>query len=62
LEKVLIILVENELVKDRRFKTDNGCIIDTKVNEDLDGLIQCNNCGNVWDGNAQCLCYDSDYD
>lgn len=22
-----------------------------------DGCIQCNNCGNIWDGNAQCNCY-----
>lgn len=20
-------------------------------------LIECNNCGNVWDGNAQCYCF-----
>lgn len=28
--------------------------------EDIDNnkrLIQCNNCGNRWDGNAQCNCY-----
>tara|TARA_Y100000589_G_C26822049_1_gene494281 strand:- start:192 stop:566 length:375 start_codon:yes stop_codon:yes gene_type:complete len=26
-----------------------------------DGMISCSNCGNVWDGNAQCICYLDDY-
>ena len=27
------------------------------LNDNLpEGLISCNNCGNVWDGNAQCMC------
>lgn len=21
------------------------------------GLVQCDNCGNIWDGNAQCNCW-----
>ena len=34
----------------------NGKIIykPVKVEEEY---IQCSNCGNVWDGNAQCTCY-----
>ena len=33
----------------------NGKII-YKPNDLPYDLIQCNECGNIWDGNAQCLC------
>ena len=26
----------------------------------MDELVTCEYCGNVWDGNAQCNCYESD--
>ena len=29
-----------------------------QIDEDC---IQCSNCGNVWDGNAQCTCYLNDF-
>ena len=26
-----------------------------KINSEI--LYECNNCGNIWDGNAQCTCW-----
>lgn len=40
-------------------------IIDDNINytPDIpDDMIQCDNCGNIWDGNAQCNCYYSSDD
>lgn len=34
----------------------NGKIIYKPTNLPYD-LIQCSDCGNIWDGNAQCTCY-----
>ncbi len=30
---------------------------------EVDGelMMQCDNCGNIWDGNAQCNCWQWDY-
>jgi hypothetical protein len=47
----------NELNKHERFTVlRNGKIIYKPYEFDED-LIQCSNCGNVWDGYAQCTCY-----
>jgi hypothetical protein len=52
-----------ELSNDDKFRVVNKVIYDNNEHYDVpDDLIQCNNCGNVWDGFAQCLCYDSDYE
>mgnify|MGYP003985858421 FL=1 len=52
-----------ETKKMDRFKTLRGDkFIDTIKEEPIpDGLFRCDNCGNVWDGNAQCDCFLYDY-
>ena len=36
--------------------------IDTIIEDPIPkGLIRCDNCGNIWDGNAQCTCLLYDY-
>ncbi len=52
-----------ETKKMDRFKTLRGDkFIDTYKEEPIpEGLFRCDNCGNVWDGNAQCDCFLYDY-
>ena len=38
----------------RFFRSGKILYYDTEI---PDNLIQCENCGNIWDGNAQCNCY-----
>ena len=55
-DKCLLNFIQ-ELNKHEKFTVlRNGKIIykPSKVDDDF---IQCSNCGNVWDGHAQCTCY-----
>ena len=38
----------------RFFRSGKILYYDTEI---PDNMIQCENCGNIWDGNAQCNCY-----
>ena len=40
-------------------KTLNGKMPQIEVNGEM--LEQCENCGNIWDGYAQCNCWQMDY-
>lgn len=51
---IIIDIVEN-IIKDITERTFGYFIIDNKVHIDH-GLVKCMKCGNIWDGNAQCLC------
>jgi predicted Zn finger-like uncharacterized protein len=51
---IIIDIVEN-IIKDITEKYDGYFIIDNKIYIDY-GLVKCMKCGNIWDGNAQCLC------
>ena len=57
--KIILELVQNIVIE--KIKNKNGynyyknCVY---LNQwVLDGLYQCNYCGNIWDGYAQCTCY-----
>ena len=55
--KSYIINFIKELNKHENFTVlRNGKII-YKPDKVEDGYMQCSNCGNIWDGNAQCTCY-----
>lgn len=43
--------------KDNRIKILRTGKILFNQEEVPEDLIQCDNCGNIWDGNAQCSCY-----
>jgi len=56
---VIIDIVQNIVVDNIKHKNgynyiNNKVVLDWWV---LDGLYQCTNCGNIWDGYAQCICY-----
>jgi hypothetical protein len=51
---ILIDIVEN-IIKDITDNTYGYFIIDNNILINND-LIRCNNCRNIWDGNAQCNC------
>ena len=50
-----IIDIVEDIVKDITDNTYGYFIIDNKIHIDY-GLVKCMRCGNIWDGNAQCLC------
>jgi hypothetical protein len=55
----IIKLVENHLIENIKYKKgynyqNNKLTLEWWVLEDL---VQCDNCGHIWDGFAQCSCY-----
>ncbi len=51
----VIINIVEDIVRDITNNTDGYFIVGNEVYVDF-GLIKCVNCGNIWDGNAQCNC------
>ncbi len=51
---IIIDIVEN-IIKDITERTFGYFINNNRVHIDH-GLVKCMKCGNIWDGNAQCLC------
>jgi hypothetical protein len=49
------IIIDN-IKSDNRFEYTDNNNIEVK-SWHLEGLICCDNCGNIWDGMAQCYCY-----
>lgn len=50
-----IINMVEDIIRDITNNTDGYFIVGDIVHVDF-GLIKCVNCGNIWDGNAQCNC------
>jgi hypothetical protein len=59
----VIIEIIEYIIRDITNNTDGYFIIDNNILLTLHNysynyeLIKCNDCGNIWDGNAQCNCY-----
>ncbi len=51
----IIIDIVEKIIRDITENTDGYFIIDNNIHIDH-GLVKCMKCGNIWDGNAQCLC------
>lgn len=53
-----LIYVADKTIQQIRYRNgDFNCYYDWRIaNKETEGLIRCGNCGNVWDGNAQCMC------
>jgi len=58
---ILNIHIYDKMKQDDRFIINDKIIYDKmKLPEIPEDMILCENCGNVWDGFAQCMCYYSD--
>ena len=55
-----IIDIVEKIVIDITNKT-NGYIVEDNNISILFELVECEKCGNIWDGNAQCNCYKYNY-
>ena len=51
----IIIDIVEYIIKDITNNTLGYYICDNNISVDY-GLVKCINCGNIWDGNAQCNC------
>jgi len=49
--------IYNNILKNSHFTKLRSGSIFYKPYEISNYMIQCNNCGNIWDGNAQCNCF-----
>jgi hypothetical protein len=56
LENYLIVDCYNKMASDNRFVMSLTIYDKEEVPEIPEDLIMCDNCGNVWDGYAQCMC------
>ncbi len=52
----VIIEIVEYIIRDITNNTEGYFIVDDKILANYD-LIKCNDCGNIWDCNAQCNCY-----
>ncbi len=52
----VIIEIVEYIIRDITNNTEGYFIVDDNILANYD-LIRCNECGNIWDGNAQCNCY-----
>ena len=62
LRDILLCKLYNNMSNDKRFIVTDKIYDLMIINLPPDELICCDNCGNVWDGFAQCLCHNDDYD
>ncbi len=52
----VIIEIVEYIIRDITNNTEGYFIFNDNILANYD-LIRCNDCGNIWDGNAQCNCY-----